>query len=115
MTDVQPPTLFDTEESERRRDQGTADVIAAAESVHRRSAKAYLIEAIQDRAESGIPFTADDIQADLPDDIEPHSNNLLPALMQGASKRGLIRMHGLAHSSRPSRHAGRVCVWVGAT
>lgn len=113
MTDVRPPSLFDVEESQRRRDQGTANVIAAAESVTRRSAKAHVIEAIQRRAESGLPFTADDIQADLPEDIEPHSPNLLPALMQGASKRGLIRMHSFAHSSRPSRHAGRVCVWVG--
>lgn len=107
------PSLFDAEESERRRDRGTAAVIAAANTVHR-SAKSYLIEAIQRRAESGLPFTSDDLQADLPADVEPHSPNLLPALINGASRRGLIRMHGLAHSTRPSRHAGRVCVWIGA-
>lgn len=115
MADVRPPSLFDIEESQRRRDQGTASVIAAAESVTRRSAKAHVIEAIQRRAESGRPFTADDVQRDLPEDIEPHSPNLLPALINGASKRGLIRMHGLARSSRPSRHAGRVCIWIGHT
>lgn len=115
MTDVEEaPTLFDAQEAERRRDQGTADVIAAGEAVNR-SAKACFIAAIQQRADSGVPFTADDVQADLPDGIEPHSPNLLPALMQGAAKRGLIRMHGLAHSTRPSRHAGRVCVWIGRT
>lgn len=107
------PDLFNFDEGQRRRDEGTAAVTAAAEAVHR-SAKTYYIEIIQRCAEAGQPFTSDDVTAQLPDDVEPHSPNLLPALMQGAAKRGLIQMHGFAHSTRPSRHASRVCVWIGA-
>lgn len=91
---------------------GYDNVLAADEAVHRGHRAAIekaLIELI-DRAE---PFTADNVYELLGDDVRPHSQNLLPALIGSWRCRGLLTPIGWRTSTRPSRHSAAVRVWTG--
>lgn len=99
------------------RGQGAEAVIAADVAVHR-GAGVFIRSVIQEYADSGVEFTAEDVREALKDNTivvrELSSKpNLLPALMGNASKGGLIRCVGMCRSSRASRRASRNLVWVG--
>lgn len=61
-------------------------------------------------AESGKPFTADDVR-ELAGD--PSRVNALGAAMSRAAKAGIIDRVGTQNASRPSRHASLQVIWVG--
>lgn len=76
-----------------------------------------VIRATLDRLiESGEPFSADEIR----DELEGNEvveramfkrPNLLPAIIGGASRKGLIEPIGIVKPTRPSRHANRNLIW----
>jgi len=95
------------------RNAGYDDVIAADESLTR-GAREHIERALDELIELGLPFTSDDIHALLPEDCEPHSPNLIPALIGSWRCLGKITPVGWTTSTRPSRHAAAVRVWVAA-
>lgn len=98
---------------EQLRDRGIANVLDADNAVHRGVRE--LIERTLDRLiDQGSPFTADDVHALLPEDAQPHSSNLLPAAFRTYRVAGLITQVGWSTSTRPTRHAGVVRMWIGA-
>lgn len=101
----------------KRRDEGMEAVTAADVAVHR-GAGVFIRAVIQEYADSGIEFTAEDVREALKDnDVVVRElatkPNLLPALMGHASQGGLIRAVGMCRSSRVSRRASRNLVWKG--
>lgn len=101
----------------KRRGEGMEAVTAADVAVHR-GAGVFIRAVIQEYADSGIEFTAEDVREALKDNYIAvreiaEKPNLLPAHMGTASKDGLIVCVGMCRSSRLSRRAGRNLVWVG--
>lgn len=90
-------------------------IVAVNDSVEANAGK--IIRATIDRLiESGEPFSADDIR----DELEGNEKveramfkrpNLLPAIIGGASRRGLIEPIGVVKPTRPSRHSNRNLIW----
>ncbi|WP_240373138.1 hypothetical protein [Brevibacterium zhoupengii] len=76
-----------------------------------------VIRATLDRLiKSGEPFSADEIR----DALEGNEAveramfkrpNLLPAIIGGASRKGLIEPIGIVKPTRPSRHSNRNLIW----
>lgn len=67
--------------------------------------------AIRYLAEAGQPFSIQDVHGlGVPD---PDHCNRAGAAILTASRRGLIRRIGDTHSTRRSRHGGRIGLWVG--
>lgn len=101
----------------KRRDEGMEAVTAADVAVHR-GAGVFIRAVIQEYADSGLEFTAEDVREALKDnDVVVRElaskPNLLPAHVGGASKEGLIVSVGMCMSTRVSRHANRILVWKG--
>lgn len=97
------------------RNEGQAAVIAADTAAHRdyrRTLQAVLDDLIAAR----LPFTADDVRriALERDPCCAPSPNLLPALIGSAARHHRIIPAGWINSSRPTRHASRNRLWVGA-
>lgn len=101
-----------SESGEHRRDAGTEAVLAAAAAAHREY-REYAEHAIALFAWEGDPFTADDVHDEIPDGVEPHSPNVLPAVIRTAARQGLITHIGWRKSARPSRHASVQRIWKG--
>lgn len=94
------------------RDAGTEAVLAADVAPHRGFAE-HVEDALAFLIASPEPFTAEDVRDMIPDHApEPHSANVLPAVMSGARAAGRIRAVGYTQSSRASRHAGVIRIWV---
>lgn len=75
-----------------------------------------LREAIDRLIQSGEPFSADEIREAVEDNDKVvramfKRPNLLPAIIGGASRRGLIEPIGIVKPTRPSRHANRNLIW----
>lgn len=66
--------------------------------------------AIQRKAKSGKPFTADDVR---PSKTEPDHPNQMGLLFRHASQAGLIQPVGWITSTRPSRHGAPIRLWIG--
>lgn len=96
-----------------RRDVGAARTQAAATAAHRITYRDHAEAAIAAFIRENYAFTADDIHDEIPDGIEPHSPNLLPAVILTAARQHLIRQVGWRRSTRPSRHASMLRVWKG--
>ncbi|GGM85031.1 hypothetical protein GCM10012275_64750 [Longimycelium tulufanense] len=94
------------------RDRGFAEVTAADRAVHRNVGERIKAAIDQLLAEGG-EWTAEDVRARLPEGVEPHSPNLLGAIIGNYASRGLIRRVDLRTSRRPSRHAAEIKVWAG--
>src|SRR5690625_516855 len=94
------------------RDQGQADVLAADAAIHR-GVTEDINAAIADLISEGREFTADDIRERLPADFDPHSDNLLPAVIGSLAARDRIRAVGHRRCTRPSRRAGWMRIWAG--
>lgn len=95
------------------RDQGIADVLDADHAVNR-GVREHVEHVLDELIESGRPFCADDVHRLLPQDVQPHSPHLIPALFRTYAVREQIRQVGWATSTRPTRHAGVVRMWIGA-
>lgn len=63
----------------------------------------------------GEPFTADDIHRLIPDGVEPHSPNVVPALLGSRAKNGLIVPIGRYRTTRRTRHSSKNQVWKAAS
>jgi hypothetical protein len=102
-----------TDNGAELRDRGVEAALAADLAGHRLYRED--VEAVLDRlAAAGRPFTADDVRAQLPDDVrERMSPALLPAVIRTASSRDEIRALGYSTSRRASRHHGVHRVWRG--
>lgn len=98
---------------EQLRDQGYSDVLAADASIARGTRK-HIERGLDELIALGLPFTADDLHAWLGDDVQPHSVNLVPALFGTYRCAGRIVPTGWVTSTRPSRHAAAVRVWIAA-
>ena len=61
-------------------------------------------------ASTGLEFTADDIRRRCG---EPDSPNALGAVFLNAQRQGRISLAGYRRSSKVSRHAARVGIWIG--
>lgn len=99
--------------SNKERTEGIAANLAAATSInrdYRYHAEASLAALIR----SGAPFNADDVRAQIPSGIEPHSDNVLPSVIGAAAARKQIVGVDRCLSRRRSRHGSRLTVWVGA-
>lgn len=95
------------------RDAGVVDVLAADAAVHR-GYRTAIEQALNELILLSLPFTADDLREYLGPDFQPHSPNLLPAVIHAYSAAGRIHGVGWTRSTRPSRHAGVIRTWVGA-
>lgn len=98
---------------EQQRDIGAQKTLAAATAAHRIEYRQHAERAIAAFRWENCDFTADDVHAEIPDEIQPHGPNVLPAVILTAARRGLIKHVGWARSTRPSRHAAAVRVWKG--
>jgi len=105
--------MADQPTGQQLRDQGQAEVIAADTAVHR-MAGTHIRAAIDQLAAKGEPFTAEDVRKLLPEEVRPHSDNLLPAYIGGAAGAGRITAVGWATCTRPERRGGPMRRWIGA-
>ncbi|KNX38067.1 hypothetical protein [Luteipulveratus halotolerans] len=98
------------------RDEGTAAVIAADVAPHRGYGD-HVRAALDALANGGMTFTAEDVRelADklAPADVEPHSPNLIPAVMGGWASAGRIHAVRMTKTTRASRRYSRNLVWLG--
>lgn len=93
---------------------GVGAVLAAATAPHRASYKDAALAAIEELCASGRTWTLDDVHALIPAEVQPHSPNVLPALIASLSRNGRIVPDGWASSARPSRRAGYSRRWRAA-
>lgn len=63
-------------------------------------------------ANSGKPFSADDLR-DLLGDHEPENPNSIGGLFMSYSRAGWIKRYGGGASRHPRRHGGYRAVWIG--
>lgn len=92
------------------RDQGQAAVLAADVAPHR--GYADLVRAVVE--DFLIEFTAEDIREVVEDvwpDVQPHSPNVLPAVLGSLASAGRIRAVGHTRCTRSSRRHGWMRVW----
>jgi hypothetical protein len=105
--------LFDPVESERRKSEG----MATAEDHAMLEWKGRFMRRVQQLANAGRPFTADDVVTDvgLPAGrIASNANNAVGAMMSGAGRRKVIRKTGnYVKGKRPESHSRMVAEWVG--
>lgn len=90
---------------------GIGAVLAASTAAHRVSYRDAALAAIEELNSLGHTWTLDDVHRRIPEDIEPHSPNTLPAIIASLSRRGVIVPDGWAASTRPQRRAGYSRRW----
>lgn len=101
-----------TGEDLRNEGQHIVEVNDSVEANAGKIIRATLLRFIQ----TGQPFSADEVREELEgnDAVERamfKRPNLLPAIIGGASRKGLIEPIGIVKPSRPSRHANRNLIW----
>lgn len=101
-------------EGEQLKLDGFARVLAADAAGHRGYGE-YVRDELERLIESGRPFTSEDLTQAVPEGVEPHSPNVIGAIVGSAAKRGVIVPHGWTSSRRPSRRCGRLMVWIAAS
>ena len=94
------------------RGQGQADVLAADVAAHRGYAE-HVHDAVDQLVAAGVHFDAEDVRALVPEGVEPHSPNLLPAILGSMAANDRIRAVGHRRCTRPSRRAGWMRIWAG--
>ncbi|MBM7280319.1 hypothetical protein JTZ10_21480 [Gordonia rubripertincta] len=95
----------------RLRADGTSAVVAADVAIHRGYGD-HVRAALDELIKSGKQFTADDVRARIPEDVAPHSANVLPAIIGGYAAAHRIVSVGMTRPARPSRRYSRNLVWV---
>lgn len=98
------------EEARRRRDEGLTAARTGAAIGYRLAFE----KALAQLADSGQPFTVDDVRRIAGDPIGT-SPQALGGMIAHAAKRGQIRAVGYQQSARPEAHARPVRVWRGAS
>ncbi|AXH48378.1 hypothetical protein SEA_POLLUX_48 [Gordonia phage Pollux] len=93
------------------REEGTSAVVSADTAAHRGYGD-HVRNALDAMIAAGEPFNADDIRAQIPDGVEPHSPNLLPAIIGGYAAAGRIKSIGMVRPARASRRYSRNLMWV---
>lgn len=63
-------------------------------------------------ASRAVPFTADDVRREVPDQ-PAGAENVLPSVMARAAKTGRIVRVSDQATQRRSRHSARIGVWIG--
>lgn len=94
------------------RDCGVEAVLAADTAPHR-GAGEVIASIIEDLADEGRDFTADDVRGRMPIGCKEHSPNVLPACFSRLRRAGRIKTVGFTVSKRGSRHSGAIRVWRG--
>ena len=96
------------------KDQGVTNVLAAATAPHRVAFKEAASAIIDQYIAARQPFTADDIAHALESSTapDPHSHNVLPALINTYARRRLITKVGYVESKRASRRCGIQRLWL---
>ncbi|KAA0916430.1 hypothetical protein [Dietzia sp. ANT_WB102] len=92
------------------RDEGTARVIENSPADYRAAAIAAVDLLIATRR----AFTADEVHDLIPNDLTPHSPNVVPAIIGSRARTGQIVSMGRARTNRASRHASKNQVWRAA-
>lgn len=92
---------------ERLRDEGQARVINNSPADYKAAAVAAVDLLIATRR----AFTADEVHDLIPDDLTPHSPNVVPAIIGSRARQGLIVSLGRTRPVRASRHAAKNNVW----
>ena len=92
------------------REQGQQLVVDNSPEDYKNAAR----EAIAQLIESGKPFTADDVHRLIPDELQPHHPNVLPAMLGGAASAGRIVGDSYRKSGRRTRHASHNKLWRAA-
>jgi hypothetical protein len=91
---------------------GVEACLTATEAVHRGHIRLAVESAFETCVERGTEFTADDVQALIPEDVRKlAAPNLLPSLFAHASTAGRIAPVAFTTSHRPSRHGGVFRRW----
>ncbi|GGM65042.1 hypothetical protein GCM10012275_39480 [Longimycelium tulufanense] len=90
---------------------GQESNLAAATATHR-AYREHAERALAALVADGRPFTADDIRRAIPEDVEPHSPNVLPSVLGIWAARRVIVPCGEYRSPRRARRASRNRVWV---
>lgn len=93
------------------REDGTTAVVAADTAINRGYGD-HVRDALDAMIAAGEPFNADDIRARIPDGVEPHSPNLLPAIIGGYAAAGRIKSIGMVRPARASRRYSRNLMWI---
>lgn len=106
-------TEHNSQTGSQLRDEGINAVLDADVAPHR-GCREHIERVLDELIAAGHPFCADDVHKLLPEDMQPHSPYLIPALFRVYRTREQIRQVGWATSTRPTRHAGVVRMWVGA-
>ena len=96
------------------RDEGMTAVIAADTAPHRSYADHARI-VIDRLIGEGRTFTSEDVRQGIPEGVEPHHPNVLPAVLGSLASAGRIRRVGEYHSVRASRRYGRNSFWAGVS
>lgn len=89
------------------------DATLAAATAINRDFREHAEDILDDLIEAGRPFTAEDIRRKIPDGVEPHSPNVLPAVIGRASRAGRIKTIGWCGTTRNTRHGSVNRLWVG--
>lgn len=101
---TEQPCLPNIEPLERVRAHAGTDWNRAAEN------------AMKELEHRGLPFTADDVRALIPDGIEPAHPNAWGSIFNGHRRAGLITATGRVRNSRhPKRNAGAQRIWQPTT
>ena len=101
-------------EGEQLKLAGFAQVLAADAAGHRGYGE-YIRDELDRLISEGRPFTSEDLTRAVPEGVEPHSPNVIGAIVGSAAKSGVIVPHGWTSSRRPSRRCGRLMVWIAAS
>lgn len=104
-----------TSDGEQLKLDGFAQVLAAEVAVNRGDYTAIIHSELERLIAEGRPFTSEDLTRAVPEGVEPHSPNVIGAIVGSAAKRGVIVPLGYTSSRRPSRRAGRLMVWIAAS
>jgi hypothetical protein len=109
-----PLPLFDPPGAERRKAEGIEATLNAQRAW---PWKEHAERAIYNLAATGLPFTADDVVAEvgLPDrSVGMNRNNAVGAVFSACAKRGWIRSTGhYMKSRRASNHSAVLAIWTG--
>lgn len=69
-------------------------------------------DALEQCIRGAVPFSADTVRALIPDHLQPHHPNVLPALFRAASSAGRITAVDYVRPGRRERHGNLNRLWV---
>lgn len=92
----------------------TADDCLAAEVAIHHTWLDHANEALDKCIQLGVPFSADQLHAFIPEGVEPHHPNAIGAFFRTAERAGRIKHTGqFVRASRSPRHGNPNGLWIG--